>query len=91
MRSFRDPETNRELRKTFKWTLLLGILMMILGVFATIYPICATVEITIFIGLLLFLGGIVQLVYAFQTRSGGFFFQAVSWHFLHCWGNFATV
>ncbi|MBD2655156.1 HdeD family acid-resistance protein [Synechocystis sp. FACHB-383] len=64
----RDPETRQELHQTYKAALAIGILMIIMGALAILYPLFATIFTFNVIGFVLLLFGILQLAYAYQTR-----------------------
>lgn len=64
-----DPETRREFQQNYKAAIALGILMIVLGALAILYPFFATVFTFNVIGFVLLLFGILQLAYAFQTRN----------------------
>ena len=48
---------------------MLGILMMVLGAVAIVLPLAAAVAINAFVGILLLIGGAIQLVYAFKRHA----------------------
>ncbi|HEY7211708.1 MAG TPA: HdeD family acid-resistance protein [Bryobacteraceae bacterium] len=60
-----------ELRKSWKWLLALGILLVILGVIAVADAFAATVASMIFFGWVLVIAGIAQAVQAFRHRESG--------------------
>ena len=67
------------LSRNWGWLLALGILMIILGVFAIAAPVVATLAVQIALGWILVVGGIAQGVHAFMVRSwGGFLLQLLS-------------
>jgi uncharacterized membrane protein HdeD (DUF308 family) len=60
------------------WFVALGIVMMLLGVFAWFDVVGVTLAGTIFIGAALLVGGVLQAVHAFMDRSwGGFLLQVL--------------
>lgn len=59
------------------WFVALGVIMMLLGVFAWVDVIAVTLAGVIFIGAALFVGGVLQVVHAFMDRSWGGFFLHV--------------
>ncbi len=59
------------------WFIALGVIMMLLGVFAWIDVIAVTIAGAIFIGAALFVGGVLQAVHAFMDRTWGGFFLHV--------------
>lgn len=60
------------------WEVTMGILMIILGALAIIYPALTSVGVTVLLGTVLAGAGIVQIVYAFGVRGWKGFF----WHVL---------
>jgi uncharacterized membrane protein HdeD (DUF308 family) len=61
------------------WFVALGIVMMLLGVFAWFDVVAVTLAGTIFIGAALLVGGVLQVVHAFMDRSwGGFLLQVLA-------------
>jgi uncharacterized membrane protein HdeD (DUF308 family) len=61
------------------WFVALGLLMMLLGVFAWFDVVAVTLAGTIFIGAALLVGGVLQVVHAFMDRSwGGFLLQVLA-------------
>lgn len=62
-------------RKSLGWSIALGILLIILGLLAIVFPIIATALVTIALGWIFLIGGILRTIYAFQTRSGGFWLK----------------
>ncbi|MGH6945349.1 MAG: HdeD family acid-resistance protein [Geminicoccaceae bacterium] len=66
------------LQRSWGWFLGLGIVLAVLGVLAIALPVVATLAVGIFIGWLLVIGGIAQLVHAFSERRWRGFFL----HFL---------
>jgi uncharacterized membrane protein HdeD (DUF308 family) len=60
------------------WSVTLGVLLIIVGIFAMIVPLFATLVLITVIGWMLVLAAIEQAVHAFQTRSeGGFLFKVL--------------
>ena len=60
------------------WFIALGIVMIVVGSVAIIFPYVATVSTKIFLGWFLIIGGIVQAVHAFWVKDwGGFFWQLI--------------
>ena len=64
-------------RTAWGWFVALGVVMMLLGVFAWFDVIAVTLAGTIFIGAALLVGGILQVVHAFMDRGWGGFFLHV--------------
>ena len=65
----------QNIRKSLGWSITLGILLIVLGILAIIFPIIATALVTIALGWLFLIGGILRIVYAFQARSTGFWLK----------------
>ena len=65
-----------EIRKSWGWVLVLGILFMLFGVVCIIGDVTATFATVLFFGWLLLFSGVVALIQAFRTRTwSGFFFN----------------
>jgi len=70
------------LRKFKGWFLAMGIATMVLGVLAIGYPVIATLATVEFVGALLIVAGIVEVVSSFWARRMGGFLQRVVCGFL---------
>ncbi|MFB2876492.1 HdeD family acid-resistance protein [Floridanema aerugineum] len=66
-------EIDRGVKAALGLAIALGIFLIILGGIAIARPFFATVAATLFLGLLLLLNGIFQIVYSFQTNIRGNF------------------
>jgi uncharacterized membrane protein HdeD (DUF308 family) len=67
------------LSRNWGWLLALGILMIILGVFAIGAPAVATVAVQLALGWILMIGGIAQGIHAFMVKGwGGFLLELLS-------------
>ncbi len=67
------------LRKQWKWFLLMGILMMVLGFLAIGASTAVTLVSVVLLGSVLLAGGIIQIAYAFWARQwSGFFFSLLA-------------
>ncbi|WP_017659906.1 HdeD family acid-resistance protein [Baaleninema simplex] len=73
MRIANEPELREELRKNLGWAIALGVLIALLGVLALARPLFATLAATLIFGWLFVIGGVLRIVYAFQTRKSGQF------------------
>lgn len=63
-----------ELRRKWGWLLALGVALIALGCIAIAFSVAATVASVLVIGVLLAIGGVLEVVYAFwQRRWSGFF------------------
>jgi len=68
-----------EIRNSWGWFLVLGILLMLLGAACIIGDVTATFATVLFFGWLLLFSGIVALIHAFGTRNwSGFFLNFLS-------------
>ena len=67
--SFMELPSEAELRNRWKWFVGFGVVLVILGAIALWNVVDATLVTTIFIGWLLVLGGIVQIIGAFATSG----------------------
>ena len=65
-----EPEIDQQLSKS-RWTNLIAILMIALGVIAIVFPFFATVTSTLVFGWIFIFAGLAQIVYAFQSRAAG--------------------
>ncbi len=65
-------------RMSWGWGLTMGIIMILLGIFAILYPIFTSVSIVFLLGAVLAIAGIVQIVHAFSWNGWG----ATIWHIL---------
>lgn len=68
----------REIDKGWSWAVVVGILMMVLGAIAIIYPAVTTVGVVYLLGAVLVVGSIVQIIHAFSVRS----WKGFLWHLL---------
>ena len=57
------------IRKNWGWFVALGLLMVILGGIAIGYPLASTVAISLILGWVLLIAGIVQIIHAFTARK----------------------
>jgi len=56
------------------WFVVLGILLIVLGTLGIAFPFLTTIAAKIFLGWLLLIGGVVQIVHAFSARGWSEFF-----------------
>jgi uncharacterized membrane protein HdeD (DUF308 family) len=68
-----DGETRQEIKKATGWSVALGILMVILGIAAIAAPLAASAAVAFWIAWVLIGCGVIELIYAFQTRAEGAF------------------
>lgn len=74
-----NPGPATQPRTGWGWFVALGVVMMLLGLFAWFDVIAVTLAGTLLIGALLLVGGIFQVVSAFMDRRwGGFFLQVLA-------------
>ena len=66
-------DLNEMLRQQWRWFRNIGIVMIVLGVLAIALPLAAALTIGLLLGWLLLLGGVVQAVHAFRTRTASRF------------------
>jgi uncharacterized membrane protein HdeD (DUF308 family) len=64
-----DAAIKNSLRAHWKFFLIEGIVLLILGAIAVVVPPVATVAVELFVGWLILLSGVLGLVMTFQTRS----------------------
>lgn len=57
----------------WSWLMTLGIMMLILGSLAIIFPAVTSVSVSLFLGILLLIGGVVRLIHMFRSRNWGDF------------------
>lgn len=62
------------LEHAWSWFLALGIILMLLGIAAIVLPGLATLATTVFIGWILIIGGLAQVIHSFWSRGWGGFF-----------------
>ena len=68
-----DSSLQQELHKAAGWGIAVGTLLAILGIVAIAVPLATAIAIGLLFGWLFILGGIIQISYAFLTRSSGAF------------------
>lgn len=69
-----SPGDLAALRSKWGWLLAYGILLLIAGILAFLNILLATVVSILFVGVMMLIGGIAQIVHAFQVRGWGQFF-----------------
>jgi uncharacterized membrane protein HdeD (DUF308 family) len=55
------------------WFITLGIILIILGVLAILFPFLTTIAVKVFLGWLFLIGGVVQIIHAFSAKQWGGF------------------
>lgn len=66
-----------DVKKRSAWSIAMGILTAVLGVFLIIYPFATAMITTVLLGWILILVGIAQFVFALHTQTVGSFFLKV--------------
>jgi uncharacterized membrane protein HdeD (DUF308 family) len=56
------------------WFIVLGIVLILLGIGAIVFPLMTTIAVKIMIGWLFLIGGVVQIIHAFSTQKWSSFF-----------------
>jgi len=67
------PTLTQEIKRRSGWSIVIGVLIAILGLFLIAYPLVAATITTIFIGWTLIFVGITQFVFALYSRTPGNF------------------
>lgn len=63
-------------RANWGWFLALGVVLMIGGALAILLPVASTLATSLFLGVILFASGIMQIIHAFGVKTwGGFFWD----------------
>jgi uncharacterized membrane protein HdeD (DUF308 family) len=63
-----------DISKRVTWSIVMGVLTAAIGIVMIVYPMAAATVTTIFVGWSLFLVGLTQLIFAFQSAGAGHFF-----------------
>src|SRR5215471_701397 len=63
-----------DIKKRSTWSILMGILTAVLGVFLIAYPLATATITTVLLGWILIFVGIAQFVFALHSRTAGRFF-----------------
>ena len=66
-------EGAHELSAKWGWFLVLGIILLVVGIIAAFTLPFATEAVAIYIGIMMLVGGIVQIIHAFGVKSWGRF------------------
>jgi uncharacterized membrane protein HdeD (DUF308 family) len=67
------------LRKAGGWTMGLGILLLVLGIAAILFPLASSLAAVVWVGWLLVIGGVVLLVHALHRRQEAGFWLKLLW------------
>lgn len=67
--SYAEINITEEIRAQWKWFFAGGIISMALGLLAVIFPIVASVTISIFLGWILVIAGLAQSIHAFRVKK----------------------
>ncbi len=71
--------SDSHVRAKWGWFVALGVLLLVLGVIAFANLFAATVVSVLYVGMVMIIGGVLEIVHAFQVkRWGGFFFWLIS-------------
>jgi uncharacterized membrane protein HdeD (DUF308 family) len=62
-----------DISKRATWSIVMGVLTAAIGIVMIVYPMAAATVTTIFVGWSLFLVGVAQLIFAFQSSGAGHF------------------
>ena len=74
--TFNETLLHGRLRSASRWLFWLGIVMVVLGIAAIIWPAISTLVATLFIGWMMLLSGLVVLITSFTIQGTGPFFGA---------------
>lgn len=74
------PDALRALGARWGWFVGLGIVLLVLGLIAAVYVISATLVSVLYVGILMLIGGVSQLIHAWRVDKGwpGFVFWSLS-------------
>ena len=67
--SAHSANTHAVVSENRTWFVILGILLIVLGTLGIAFPFLTTIAAKIFLGWLLLIGGVVQIVHAFSARG----------------------
>jgi uncharacterized membrane protein HdeD (DUF308 family) len=82
---------SRHLAGRWGWFVALGVVMLVGGVFALGDTVMVTLISTIFIGAMLIVGGVVQIVHAFANKGWGAFLLALLMGAIYILGGFLIM
>lgn len=68
------PERGREIAGKWGWFMAMGIILLIVGIIASLTLPFATAAVAIYIGIMMVFAGVTQLIHAFGVQSWGRFF-----------------
>ena len=86
-----DSSLQQELHKAAGWGIAVGTLLAILGIVAIAVPLATAIAIGLLFGWLFILGGIIQMGYAFLTRSSGAFIWKLLLGVLYLLGGISVL
>src|SRR5271170_1950636 len=69
--------TTDEIKKRSAWSIAMGVLTAVLGMFLILYPFATAMITTVLLGWVLILVGVAQFVFALHTQTVGNFFLKV--------------
>ena len=67
-----ESQFMNQVKKNTGMTIAMGVLVMLMGIFAIASPFIAGVSITMVVGIFLIIGGIAQIIFAFKAGTGLF-------------------
>jgi uncharacterized membrane protein HdeD (DUF308 family) len=85
------PSSAPRPRTSWYWFVLLGVLLMLLGVFAWFDVVAVTLAGVVFIGAALVVGGVLQVIHAFLDRSWSVFLLHILSGLLYVVGGFLIM
>ena len=90
---FWNSHFEKENRREFKWGwfLVLGIILLVVGIIAAFTLPFATEAVAIYIGIMMLVGGIVQIIHAFGVKSWGRFFYWLLAGILYTFGGIVCL
>src|ERR1700752_5185567 len=71
------------LRKAGSWSILLGVLLLVLGVIAIAFPFASSLAAAIWVGWLLLIGAAVLLAHAIRARHENGFWLKLLWSIVY--------
>ena len=72
-----DQDLTADVKKRSAWSIAMGVLTAVLGVFLILYPFATAMITTVLLGWILVLVGVAQFVFALHTQTVGNFFLKI--------------
>lgn len=66
-----EAQERKELKRRARWSIAIGVLMIILGIIAIVAPLLASIAVGLYLGWLFIVGGMFQATDAFQHHESG--------------------